>query len=273
VELTLASVPANVPLVRGAIGGLAEYAGFDEATLDDILTAASEAINNVVLHAYTDAVGAVEVQLSVGAGVVEAVVRDHGCGITPHVGTDDPDDSGPHGVGLAAIQAFSRRVALSGAPGVGTEIRMLFDAPGVRSLPAPATSGRGPAVAVIRSEVRVTVRPPALARCVLTRVVGALAARAGFTIDRLSDAELLASDVAAAAGNGLALPELDVGIMTDRRRLELRIGPLERGAAERLVARTAPVGGHSLIERLADEVRIEPADDGTVLTLGMLDDR
>ena len=52
VALELPSIPENLTLVRGMLGGVAELREMDPELLDDVKTAVSEAANNVVMHAY-----------------------------------------------------------------------------------------------------------------------------------------------------------------------------------------------------------------------------
>jgi hypothetical protein len=117
---------------------------------------------------------------------------------------------------------------------------------------------------VLRAGLRVTVEAPSLAGPVLTRIVRAQAADAGFSVDRLSDAELLA-DALAAATVGDAERGLDVGLASAEHGIELRIGPLPVGEAERLLMRSAVGDLGSMVERLADEVRTEVDGHGRLL--------
>jgi serine/threonine-protein kinase RsbW len=52
VRILLVSIPENLTLVRGMLGGLGDSLGMDPELLDDVKTAVSEASNNVVMHAY-----------------------------------------------------------------------------------------------------------------------------------------------------------------------------------------------------------------------------
>jgi anti-sigma regulatory factor (Ser/Thr protein kinase) len=92
------------------------------ALIADLKLAASEAISNVVIHAYRDRErpGTVTAAVSTDstAGRVEIVVTDGGVGMTAR--TDSPGA----GLGLAIIAATSDQVTIRpGRAGVGTEIR------------------------------------------------------------------------------------------------------------------------------------------------------
>ena len=76
VRLRLRNVPENVALVRQALTGLAGSIGIDDGLLSDMKTAVSEACNNVVLHAYDDGAGPLEVYVCPGQHEVAVIVRD-----------------------------------------------------------------------------------------------------------------------------------------------------------------------------------------------------
>lgn len=125
----LAGTPASVALVRSVIGTVASAAGLERHAVEDILTAVSEACNNVVLHAYHGAPGPLIFSLTVEDGSIDAVVRDHGSGIHPGA-------SGRNrglGMGLTLINTLSDRAEFRSSQ-MGTEVRMRF----VRPLEAAA---------------------------------------------------------------------------------------------------------------------------------------
>src|SRR3954470_24110437 len=85
---------------------------------------------------------------------------------------------------------------------------------------------------------------------VLARVFGILGARAGLSLDRVSDL-LLAADTIADAdvyADGLACVE----VVVSDGQVELLVGPLAEGGAERLVE-SPRVGGVAVLPRLADQ--------------------
>ena len=92
---------------------------------------------------------------------------------------------------------------------------------------------------------------------VLARVFGILGARAGLSLDRVSDL-LLAADTIADAdvhADGMARVEF---IVCDGR-VELLVGPLSEGGAERLVEKPQ-IGGVAVLPRLADQVEVVGTD-------------
>src|SRR6476646_6299989 len=65
-RLVLPAAAANVAIVRQALAGALGVLGLDETRLLDINAAVSEACNNVVVHAYPDAAGPMDVHLWIG---------------------------------------------------------------------------------------------------------------------------------------------------------------------------------------------------------------
>jgi hypothetical protein len=108
---------------------------------------------------------------------------------------------------------------------------------------------------------------------VLSRPLTALAARARFSIDRLSDLQLVTDAIAAHAGRSLRGGCLQVGVVITTRDVKLRVGPLRPGMAQQLIGDSAVGGLDPLIETLTDEVKIESFADSDVLALRLLDSR
>lgn len=132
-RLELTSVAESVTLVRSVIRTLAKAAELDRFLIDDLRTAVSEACNNVVLHAYPTEPGPLIFSLAIHADVVEAVVRDRGCGITPGVVRNRG-----LGMGVAVINTMADRAEFESERGSGTEVRMMFKRP----VPVPEALSR-----------------------------------------------------------------------------------------------------------------------------------
>jgi serine/threonine-protein kinase RsbW len=109
----------------------------------------------------------------------------------------------------------------------------------------------------------VTVASGPLVGPVLGRVVGMLAARADFPIDRLDDALLVADAVAAKAGSFMVDGRINVRVVAQIGWVELHIGPLFPNGARDLVSSAALPGIGNVLERVADEIASEhDAEDG-----------
>lgn len=265
-RLVLVNRADNVVLVRRAVAGVADAVGLDPSLLSDIKTVVSEACNNVVLHAYDGEQGPMEVYLCPDGRQLEVIVRDRGQGIQPRPVAPDAQ---VQGVGLSLIQALSDSVEFSGAAGEGTEVRMAFHAD--RDLEVELSgngNGRRGDVRPPAGDAIVSIAASGLVGPVLGSIVTTVAARAGFSVERVSEAQLL-TDAIAAHVRGLTvgrhvhagLEELDDGA------LSITVGPLVDDGAERLVQASSVGGLDPLIERLADEVAGERSGDGEFLRL------
>jgi hypothetical protein len=101
-----------------------------------------------------------------------------------------------------------------------------------------------------------------LAAPVLGRVIGILAARADCPIDRLDDALLVADAVAAKAANFAEDGRVNVHVVAEQGSVELRVGPLRADGAGELIASASLPGIGNVLERVADELELEPAANG-----------
>jgi anti-sigma regulatory factor (Ser/Thr protein kinase) len=113
-DLELPAVPKSVPRARGAITEM--LAGLD-IDLWPVGLVVSEAVTNVVLHAYRDRQpGNVRMQATVADGLLTVVVADDGVGMSPRA------DSPGLGVGLLLIRRLAEDVAVETRG--GTRLRM-----------------------------------------------------------------------------------------------------------------------------------------------------
>ena len=271
VRMALASRPENVVLVRDVLAGLGD--GLDlGGTVEDIKAAVSEAANNVVIHAYGGGEGPMEVEIAIVGRDLDVVVRDHGVGIGPRA----VDNSHPgRGIGLAVIEALAARCELRApSSGTGIEVAMRFDVPAQPELPGLSAPYSGAAGVVLEDgALEIAIGPASLSAPVFDRVVTGLAARAGFSIDRLSDVQLVVDALTARIVPALAADHVRLGAVARGRRIELTVSPLRAGGSLTLVADTAVAELPPVIERLADEVAMRSDDAGEVLALVLRDRR
>lgn len=259
-RMTLPARPENVTVVRHALAGLAEEVGMDEAGVADLKSVVTEACMNVVVHAYGGEPGPLSVEAEPDAEGLTVVVRDEGMGIRPEA---DVECSSLR-LGLSMIAALSSSFRISGGLGRGTEVTMRVP---LRGGVSSANGGldAAPAVAFKRTEIAMTRAE--LVGPVLARVVGALAARRDLPIDRLSDAVLVTDALAAAAPGRFADGHVRLDVDDRAEGVELRLGPMERGGAERVRSELAvPALGGSL-EALADELAVDSGSDGDYLVI------
>lgn len=255
VRLVLPALPANVALVRQALAGLADELGVDATRTADMKIALTEACTNVVVHAYDGEPGPLEVTMAVEHGRLVLTVRDRGTGLRP---LPSRDDGAPLGFGLALIASLSDELGLVGGRH-GTEVRIAF----------ALDDGAAPPLAVQPSTdapasldgILLRLSPPERTAPVLGRIVSLVAARADFSIDRLSDAQIVSDAIAGAASTHMEDGSLRVAIDEHEQGFDLVVGPLVPGGAQRLISDTELPGLGCLLERLADTLTVEP--DGT----------
>jgi anti-sigma regulatory factor (Ser/Thr protein kinase) len=263
----LMSLPAraeNVAVVRHALAGLAERIGMDEAGVADLKTVVTEACMNVVVHAYPDdEPGQLDVEAVPEMEGLTVVVRDYGLGIRPRPDVERPSLR----IGLTLIAALSSSFEIKGGVDRGTEIRMHLP---LTSREEATGSERTEGLERSRPEAtEMRVGPPELVGPILSRALGALAARRDVTVDRLSDTMLLSDAISARAPRGFTDGHVSLSIADHPEGVELRVGPMKSGAAEQLRASLdLPEMGGSL-ETLADELRIDRGDEGEFLVVGI----
>jgi serine/threonine-protein kinase RsbW len=100
---------------------MAAAAGADGERLDAVKLAVSEALTNVVRHAYNGDGGLIHVSAEVDAGRLSVLIADDGRGLRPHV--DEPG----MGFGLALIAEATDELAIAKRPSGGTDLRMEFE--------------------------------------------------------------------------------------------------------------------------------------------------
>jgi anti-sigma regulatory factor (Ser/Thr protein kinase) len=129
--LILPAVPGSLAVARQALAGFALAAGADPQVVDDIRVALTEACTNVVVHAYPDGGGEMEIAAWAVDSGVRVRVADRGRGLVPGA----PSDGLGLGVSLMASLAREARVAVRDEGGV--EVVMTFD------LDVPPDAGGG----------------------------------------------------------------------------------------------------------------------------------
>jgi anti-sigma regulatory factor (Ser/Thr protein kinase) len=257
--ITLPARAENVAVVRHALAGLAEEIGMDDAGIADLKTVVTEACMNVVVHAYGGDPGPLSVEAQPDSDGLSVVVRDSGSGISPRA---DVDRSSLR-LGLSLIAALSSSFSISGGLNRGTEIQMRLPLRG-----GGVDQGGPPApVEATTDATEIVVGRPELLGPVLGRIVGALAARRDLAFDRVSDALLLTDAIAAAAPGRFAGGEVRLALVDGEDGLELRLGPMEDGGAERIRAGLAVPDVGGTLEALADELAVEGTDDGDYLAI------
>jgi serine/threonine-protein kinase RsbW len=263
-RLVLPNRAENVALVRRALSGVVEVLELGEARLLDINAAVSEACNNVVVHAYGGGEGPMDVYLCIQPTELEVIVGDHGVGIRPNVPEPELE---VQGLGLSLIHALTDRVEFVGGMDEGTKVRMGFAfEDGADQLP---DDGRGeiPEAPPPPGELSITVSPGPFAAPVLGRVIAMLAARAEFSLEGISEAELVTDAVAAHAPRAIVGDRIQLGIDRSNGQLIVRVGPFEEGGADRVIQASALGDLPPVLERLTEDRRVESSGERELLCL------
>jgi anti-sigma regulatory factor (Ser/Thr protein kinase) len=113
--------PESVGRARAELARFASRAGAPETLVDGLRLAVSEAVTNVVRHAYPLDPGEIRVRALVEKDALEVVVSDDGCGVHR-----DRADDGGLGFGLALICELSDQMTLAPRSNGGTDVRMRF---------------------------------------------------------------------------------------------------------------------------------------------------
>ncbi len=250
----------NVAVIRHALAGLAEEIGMDEPGLADLKTVVTEACMNVVLHAYEGEPGPLGVEARADSAGLTVVVRDEGVGIRPQA--DSSRDS--LRLGLSLIAALSSSFSIAGGLNQGTEITMRVP------LQGGGADGKGDAAELepLRPDrTELVIDRSELLGPVLARVVGALAARRDLSVDRVSDAVLVTDAISAAAPERFADGRVRLDLDESDGGIDLRLGPMEAGAAAHIREdlEVPDLGGS--LEALADELTVEESSGGEYLII------
>ena len=256
-QLTLPARAENVIVVRQAVAGLGEALGLSDQRVDDLKTVVSEACNNVVLHAYDGEPGPLEVTADPGADDLVVSIADRGDGFRPQASAEEAS----LGLGLPLIASLSDGFEVSGRAGVGTTTRVRF-AFEEQALPVEA-NGAAP---FSSEELALQIPPGEVARPVIARVIGALAARAEFSVERLSDTVLLGDAVSAHTADDFPEGLVSISIRDGDGTLSVRVGPMVEGGGDRILSEMdLPGGGGGSLRALAGSMDVVRGDDGEYL--------
>ena len=269
VRLDLESKPQTLTIVRGMLAGVAEQLEIDPELLDDLKTAASEACNNVVLHAYGGEPGPMGVRLFIDEQRIRVAVEDQG------VGLPDSVADRAEGIGLSVIRALADEVNLRASPQGGALVQMDFALQRAgRNLLNPPSEAE-PDEGWRREgedEVVVSLSPVTLLSGVLGRLARTLAATAHFSLDRFSDVYLVTDTISAHAASAAAGRRIDARLAARDRRLELTVGPFRSGASDALRS-SREHASPSPLALLSDELSVRQDGAGELLHVVVIDHR
>lgn len=278
VRLALAARPENVALVREVLAGVAGAVAL-RGSIDDVKTAVSEACNNVVVHAYAQDDGPLEVAMIILADELEVRVRDRGSSAVSREAAEARAEElmgqgGPgRGLGIAVMDALADSLEFRALNPHGLEVALGFELESRSPYDEGAdVDGELEWIETRPEAVALVASPASLGSIALPRLACAAAARAGFTIDRVSDAQLLADAIAAHSSPRLSGARLFCRVWVRRHEIELEVGPFVPGGSRAVIADSAVGRLGPLLERLTDRIEVRESDATESLALFMRDD-
>jgi serine/threonine-protein kinase RsbW len=114
------AVASSIPQVRSAVTQLAAQSGIAGDTLEAIRLAVTEAVTNVVKHAYPERTGALHVTAAAAGDELWVLVADDGWGY------ETPSQCPGLGWGLTLITQHSKEYVITERVTGGTDVRMGF---------------------------------------------------------------------------------------------------------------------------------------------------
>jgi len=124
--LELPARAANLSLARASVAAFAAQLPLTVEDLEDVKVAVSEAVSNVILHAYPHlGEGPVRIEATIRAGVLEVAISDTGKGIADVARARQPAFTtipDRMGLGFVLMENFMDEVLVDSAPGRGTTV-------------------------------------------------------------------------------------------------------------------------------------------------------
>lgn len=130
IKLEFPGKSCNESFARAAAAAFAAQLDPTMEELGDIKTAVSEAVTNVIVHAYPDVIGTVQMKLRIlGNEFLEITIKDKGRGIDdieramqPLFTTGGEERSG---MGFTIMESFTDKIRVRSKPGKGTCVVLL----------------------------------------------------------------------------------------------------------------------------------------------------
>ena len=122
-DVSFPATHASPQLARDRVGQLIARETASPRLQDEVRLCVSEAVTNVVRHAYGTDKGMIALLVERIDGMLCVTVRDAGFGIV------GPPLDETRGFGFEIIRRLATRVSVVSAPGQGTEIVMSFELP------------------------------------------------------------------------------------------------------------------------------------------------
>ena len=128
-KLEFLSISENVKFARSAVCAFVSQLNPTLGEIDDIKTAVSEAVTNIVVHAYGEKGGIVYIECRLSCDTIKIKIKDTGCGIddislarTPlYSGSSDSERSG---LGFTVMETFMDEIDVISEKNAGTTVTM-----------------------------------------------------------------------------------------------------------------------------------------------------
>jgi stage II sporulation protein AB (anti-sigma F factor) len=127
VYIKIPSLSVNESFARATIAAFCSSLNPTLNEISDIKTAVSEAVTNVVVHAYEDEIGEIEIKCRIEGQVVEIIIEDFGCGITDIEMAREPlfttkPELERSGMGFSVMESFMDELEVLSEKNVGTKV-------------------------------------------------------------------------------------------------------------------------------------------------------
>ena len=129
-KLEFLSISENEKFARTAVSAFVAQLNPTLDEIEDIKAAVSEAVTNIVVHAYGDNVGMVYISCELNENSATIIIKDNGCGIedinlarTPlYTGSPDSERSG---LGFTVMETFMDKVEVLSEKNLGTTVTLI----------------------------------------------------------------------------------------------------------------------------------------------------
>lgn len=123
------SLSCNESFARCVISAFVSQLNPTLEEIEDLKTAVSEAVTNIVVHAYGDDTGMIYISCELTDDTATITIKDTGCGIEDIALARTPlytasKDSERSGLGFTVMETFTDELFVTSEKGIGTTVRM-----------------------------------------------------------------------------------------------------------------------------------------------------
>ena len=129
-KIEFLSLSCNESFARCVVSAFVSQLNPTLEEIEDIKTAVSEAVTNIVVHAYGDELGTVYISCDLSDDTATITIKDTGCGIEDIALARTPlytasHDSERSGLGFTVMETFTDELFVTSEKGVGTTVTMI----------------------------------------------------------------------------------------------------------------------------------------------------